>query len=159
MSDRTTTEDALKARGWVKDARGDWHKPKRPLPPRPPPVEMTVKQFVSATKKVAKMPQYQQTFVLLWQRLGGPRLTAEHKFHPARKWRLDYANVGTKVGIELHGGVWQQGRHTRGGGFIGDREKMNAAQRLGWTVFELAPEMVNEMQVKDIIETIRNRQS
>jgi hypothetical protein len=56
----------------------------------------------------------------------------EHKFHPAKKWRLDYANPGIKLAIEIEGGIWTLGRHTRGSGFKADMEKYNAASILGW---------------------------
>jgi len=66
-----------------------------------------------------------------------PCPTPEHEFHDSRKWRLDFAWVEHKVAVEEHGGVWTRGRHTRGQGFINDREKMNEAQLLGWVVLEV----------------------
>ena len=57
-------------------------------------------------------------------------------FHPYRRWRFDFANTSLKIAIELHGGVWVNGRHTTGAGFTKDREKMNEAQLLGWIVLE-----------------------
>jgi len=66
------------------------------------------------------------------------RFTAEHQFHPKRKWRFDRADTKRKIAVEFHGGVWSSGRHTRGQGFIDDREKMNEAQAMGWRVIELA---------------------
>lgn len=74
-----------------------------------------------------------------WCRTHGlPSPVAEHRFHPTRKWRLDWAFVEQKVAVEQHGSVWVQGRHTRGGGFLDDRVKMAEAQVLGWKVFEVA---------------------
>ena len=67
-----------------------------------------------------------------------PTPTPEHRFHPERKWRLDWSWPDRKVAVEVHGSVWMQGRHTRGGGFLNDREKMNTAQAMGWKVFEVA---------------------
>lgn len=68
------------------------------------------------------------------EKLPAPEL--EIRFHPIRKWRFDLGWPEKKVALEVHGGVWQQGRHTRGAGFEGDREKMNEAQLLGWKVLE-----------------------
>jgi hypothetical protein len=120
---------------------------------------MSAKAFVAEVGRAAKMPEFEKRFLQLWQALDGGRITAEHKFHPARKWRLDYAHVESKTAVELHGSVWTQGRHTRGGGFIADREKMIEAQKLGWIVFELAPEMVTRERVQEIIDTIRKRKA
>lgn len=61
----------------------------------------------------------------------------EHKFHPSRKWRFDFAWVPEKVALEVEGGVFQIGRHNRPGGFIGDCEKYNEAAVAGWTVIRV----------------------
>jgi very-short-patch-repair endonuclease len=49
-------------------------------------------------------------------------------------WRLDYCWPDQKLGVELEGGIWTQGRHTRGGGFEADLEKHNHLQLAGWLV-------------------------
>lgn len=66
----------------------------------------------------------------------------EYKFHPSRKWRFDFAYPLNKLAIEVHGGIYRQGRHTRGKGFENDREKMNEAQIMGWTVLEVTPRQI-----------------
>lgn len=67
-------------------------------------------------------------------------VTKELQFHPKRKWRFDYAIPEIKVAIEVEGGVWTQGRHTRGKGFIGDMEKYNQAVILGWRLIRVTPD-------------------
>ena len=59
----------------------------------------------------------------------------EYRFHTKRKWRADFWIIGTKILVEVEGGIWSGGRHTRGKGYIGDMEKYNAAARMGFTVF------------------------
>jgi len=59
----------------------------------------------------------------------------EFRFHLTRKWRFDYAHPVLKIALEVEGGVWSGGRHTRGKGFLGDVEKYNAAAAAGWAVF------------------------
>lgn len=44
------------------------------------------------------------------------------------------------VAVELEGGVWSGGRHTRGRGFIEDCDKYNAATGLGWAIFRFTSE-------------------
>lgn len=39
------------------------------------------------------------------------------------------------IAVELEGGVWTGGRHTRGSGFIADCEKYNRAAAMGYFVF------------------------
>ena len=59
----------------------------------------------------------------------------EHRFHPTRLWRLDFAFPDRMIAVECEGGTWINGRHNRGAGSIADMEKYNEAQRLGWSVF------------------------
>jgi hypothetical protein len=94
-------------------------------------------------------------FEALWQRWEGPELTKEYRFHPHRRWRLDYYHAPTRTGIELHGGVWSEGRHVRGNGFLGDLDKMNAAQMQGLVVLQLGTGQVDHQHVTEIIDYIR----
>lgn len=61
----------------------------------------------------------------------------EHKFHPSRNWRFDFAYPTRKIAIEAEGGVWSAGRHTRGGGYTSDCEKYNEATAMGWRIFRV----------------------
>lgn len=63
------------------------------------------------------------------------QMQTEYRFHPTRKWRFDYADPENKIAVEIDGGAFIQGRHTRGLGFIKDQDKCNAAVVLGWRVF------------------------
>jgi hypothetical protein len=63
-----------------------------------------------------------------------PGWTAEHKFHPGRRWRFDFAHPTALIAVEIEGAVWINGRHTRGAGYLKDMEKYNAAAMLGWRV-------------------------
>lgn len=66
----------------------------------------------------------------------------EYKFHPKRKWRADFHIMGKKILVEVEGGVWSGGRHTRGKGYIGDMEKYNAAVVMGYQVLRFSTEQV-----------------
>ncbi|WP_336017119.1 DUF559 domain-containing protein [Acinetobacter pittii] len=66
----------------------------------------------------------------------------EYKFHPTRKWRADFLITGTKILVEVEGGIWSGGRHTRGKGYIGDMEKYNSASMMGFTVLRFSSEQV-----------------
>jgi len=62
----------------------------------------------------------------------------EHRFHAARKWRFDFAWPEFMVAVEIEGGVWMQGGHNRGRGYIEDCEKYNFAAAEKWTVYRFA---------------------
>jgi very-short-patch-repair endonuclease len=96
-------------------------------------------------------------FAIYWQGVNGPLLTAEHKFHPTRRWRFDFANIPAKVAIEVEGGQWSGGRHTRGSGYSADCEKYNEAQLCGWVVFRLTGEMITVTNLERIRDFIRGR--
>lgn len=63
----------------------------------------------------------------------------EYRFHPARRWRFDYAIPEHKIAIEIEGGSFVRGRHTRGVGYLNDMEKYNEATIMGWRVLRYKP--------------------
>lgn len=65
----------------------------------------------------------------------------EYKFHPTRKWRADFF-MGHMLLVEIEGGIFVNGRHSRGAGMEADMEKYNAAQELGYTVLRFSSGMV-----------------
>ena len=63
----------------------------------------------------------------------------EFRFHPVRRWRFDYASPNCHVALEVNGGNWGQGRHTRPAALISEYEKLNEAQLAGWIVLLVTP--------------------
>lgn len=80
----------------------------------------------------------------------------EYKFHPDRKWRADFFITGTNILIEVEGGIWSGGRHTRGKGFIADMEKYNAAAILGFKVLRFDTQQVKSGLAIKQIENLVN---
>ena len=78
----------------------------------------------------------------------------EYKFHPKRKWRADFHIVGKRILVEVEGGIWSAGRHTRGKGYIGDMEKYNAAVVMGYQVLRFSTEQVKSGLAVQQIEMI-----
>ena len=75
----------------------------------------------------------------------------EYCFHEARKWRFDFAAPEYKLAIELEGGIWTNGRHSRGRGFQNDLSKYQEAACLGWTVIRFSVADVKNGKAKDVI--------
>jgi hypothetical protein len=96
--------------------------------------------------------KYSQPIVSAWFRDAGlPEPEFEWRFHPTRKWRFDLAWPGHKVALEVDGGIWVAGRHSRGAGVKADWEKINTAQLLGWRVFRCEPRDLTTMETADMI--------
>jgi very-short-patch-repair endonuclease len=87
------------------------------------------------------MSQGEETFALHC-RVAGLAPEREHKFHPVRRWKFDFAFPEKMLAVEVEGGTWNMGRHTRGSGYVKDLEKYNAATILGWRVLRYSTEMV-----------------
>lgn len=93
-------------------------------------------------ERAERVPSRLEAMLLAQLEGVGLRPEREVRFHPARKWRLDFAFLAPKVAVEVEGGVWAQGRHTRGAGFSEDCVKRNAAQTLGWIVLSVTEEHI-----------------
>ena len=85
---------------------------------------------------------------------GLPEPEREYQFAKSigRRWRFDFAYVDCKWGIEVDGGVYSGGRHTRGSGFTKDCEKMNSAAILGWRVLRFTGAMVYDGSALQTLE-------
>jgi very-short-patch-repair endonuclease len=84
----------------------------------------------------------------------GRGLEREHKFHPTRRWRFDFAWPADKVAVEVEGGHWTGGRHVRGSGFEADCEKYMEAMVLGWRVLRVTGGLVKSGRALAALETI-----
>lgn len=81
----------------------------------------------------------------------------EFKFHPKRKWRADFHLVEKMILVEVEGGIWSNGRHTRGKGYLGDMEKYNAAVVMGYQVLRFSTEQVKSgLAVRQIEKMVGN---
>lgn len=83
-----------------------------------------------------------------------PKPISEYRFAPPRRWRFDLAWITIKVAVEQEGGVWIQGRHSRGAGMVKDMEKYNEATRLGWRVFRFTPQQIHSLQAEAFMKRV-----
>ena len=85
---------------------------------------------------------------------GLPVPVAEHRFHPTRKWAMDFAWPERLIALEVEGGAWTQGRHTRGAGFLADMVKYREAAILGWRLIRCTPSEVQDGTALTLIERV-----
>lgn len=83
-----------------------------------------------------------------------PEPAREYKFHPTRRWRLDFAWPSKMVGVEIEGGVWTGGRHSTGTGFTADCEKYAEALCRGWRILRVTGDQVQSGQAIDWLKQI-----
>jgi very-short-patch-repair endonuclease len=71
-----------------------------------------------------------------------PEPLRQFRFDVGRKWRFDFAWPLLMVALEVDGGSWSGGRHTRGAGFEADCEKLSVAASYGWKVLRCTTKQV-----------------
>jgi hypothetical protein len=98
--------------------------------------------------------QAREVFRRLCLAAGLPEPEPEHRPAPPRRWRVDYAWPVHSVALEVEGGAWTQGRHTRGAGFIGDIEKYNALTVLGWRVLRVTPDQLHTTYTLNLLRSV-----
>jgi hypothetical protein len=101
-------------------------------------------------------------FLSLWQ-AHYPQLVLEREFSDIDAWekdyqeryskskrskryRLDFAHLPSKTGVEIQGGVYNRGRHVTGSGYERDCRKYNLAYTSRWTIFLLTSTMAKDSE-------------
>ena len=82
------------------------------------------------------------------------RCVREYFFARPRRYRFDFAWPELKVAVEIEGGVWADGRHSRGQGFMEDCQKYNLATELGWIVLRGEVKMVKSGELAKSLQII-----
>lgn len=126
----------------------------RPSPKRSPAASVATAPAIRVSRSISAL---EARFDAMWQRIGGPDMVPEFRFHPLRKWRFDRSHLETKIAVEIEGGIWNNGRHTRGTGFAEDALKYNQAILLGWRVFRLTK--IDEDELREILAFLRTQEA
>jgi len=81
-----------------------------------------------------------------------PEPIRELKFHPTRKWRVDFAWPDYRLVVEVEGGIHSGGRHVRGTGFEKDVEKYNNLTILGWKLLRAIKKSIDSWDMALSVE-------
>jgi very-short-patch-repair endonuclease len=92
-------------------------------------------------------------FLSICKSLKLPLPIHEYRFCE-RRWRIDFAWPNIKLAVEIEGGAWTRGRHTRGKGFVGDMEKYNRLTEEGWYLLRYQPSSINWDQITKVINSL-----
>lgn len=85
--------------------------------------------------------------------LNMPLPQREHRFHPTRRWKFDFAWPGYMLAVEVEG---MGGRHQTHQGFRLDLEKYHHAFMLGWSVYRCSSAMVKSGAALEAIQSVLN---
>ena len=81
---------------------------------------------------------------------AGIEMEREHRPIPGRKFRLDFADVAAKIGVEIQGRV-----HRVESKWLADQEKLNLLQINGWAVLHVCREHIFEGKALDWLKQLR----
>ncbi len=111
--------------------------------------------IMAQVKNKTSKSNLEASFDYYWRIFDGPSLEPEYRFDTKRRWRFDRAYPDNLIAIELDGGTFNQGRHTRGMGYSADCEKLNTAILAGWRVFRLTSDMLQNDPQKHVGQIIQ----
>lgn len=104
--------------------------------------------------KLAAANQGEQSLLYQVRRAELPEPVEQYQFCPSRKWRADFCWPGERLIVEVDGGVYTQGRHTRGDGYERDCEKLAMAVVLGYRVMRFTTGQVTSGFALEMIEKV-----
>lgn len=114
----------------------------------------------SRKKRVPSMPCKQVLWMggqlAWWAITNGIMVEREWRFHPVRKWRMDFFIDKLKCGIEYEGIFSEKSRHTTKSGYVNDAEKYREAEKMGIKVLRYTAKDYKKV-IKDINELWQNQ--
>lgn len=96
------------------------------------PLTPAAKAWLEAERK-----KLEERFLAWWMAIGGPDLEREYKFAPDRRFRADFCHLGSKVIVEIDGGLATNGAHNSMRTYEYQQERDRLARSLGYEVRRL----------------------
>jgi len=100
------------------------------------------------------MPSWSVPFDQQCRLAGLPEPMAEYRFHETRKWRIDWCFVAEKIALEVEGGMFIAGRHSRGAGAVKDMEKYNTLACMGYRLIRVTPKQIANGEALNWVDRI-----
>ena len=98
------------------------------------------------------MSQLEERLLLHIRAARLPVPVREFRFCPSRKWQADFAWPDLRLLVEVEGGSFVRGRHSRPVGMTNDCEKYNEAVLLGFRLLRVTTDMVANGSALAVIE-------
>lgn len=84
-------------------------------------------------------------------------LAEQVRFHPLRRWRWDFGWPAERLAVEVDGGLYIRGAHSRPAGQLRDMAKQNEAVLAGWRVLRVTREHLRSGEALGWIARARGR--
>jgi len=108
--------------------------------------------------QAAKLPAPEREYRFAAHHVGlGKGIKSRLSQEALRDWRFDFAWPDFGLAVEVEGGIYVSGRHTRGYGYEMDLLKYSKAMLLGWTVYRCGKSLINSGEALETIEFIMGR--
>lgn len=106
--------------------------------------------------KAAGLPAPETEYRFGAHACGGPGKGLKARLADARlkDWRFDFSWPDLMIAVEVEGGGWTGGRHTRGSGFAKDMQKYHHAIRLGWSLYRCDGALIRSGDALQVIEQL-----
>lgn len=90
----------------------------------------------------------------LCQADGWPVPVAEVRLIPSRRFRCDFVWSDHRLVLEVQGGVFVAGRHSRGIGQVRDMEKFNLLTLAGYRLLQVTPKQVTDGTLRALLAQV-----
>jgi hypothetical protein len=147
---RPTHEKHLSFAEWLRNSPGR----AAGSPVAPASLRSTAKARLPPQRPRSKAPKKKspgEEGLALALHVNGIEFEREYEFAKPRKYRADFYILPNLL-IEVEGGTWSNGRHSRGSGMEEDMKKYNLATKLGFSLLRYSTAMVKSGDaIRDIM--------
>ncbi len=89
--------------------------------------------------------------LLLWTQIDQAGLCIPFWHRHVDGHECDFVWPGERIIVEVQGGTWTRGAHTRGAGYATDRMRANRYQIDGWMVLEFTTDQVRDLSALGVV--------
>lgn len=113
-----------------------------------------LEQLLEQQIRLLKLPAPETEYRFAYHHVGpGKDIRKRLAAAGLKDYRFDFAWPSHKLAVEVEGGSFVNGRHTRGVGFRDDCHKYHAAMMLGWTVYRCEETLIRKGKAVEFIES------
>ena len=118
-----------------------------------------------ARKPPSKGSDLEQSFRFYWKIYNRDvPIEEQYRFdEDGARYRFDFAIPEYKIAIEVEGGIWNNGGHVRGSGYLKDCDKYNLATLQGWRILRFTTNHIERdpesmmFLIRELIEKVRGK--